>query len=256
MHYRVQGACVCHMGRVRGNNEDNFFFDGQCMDAKNLGLSKPLVMEANCPVRLAVFDGMGGANYGEIAAYTAAKEMQSIKHSPMSWLFPMEKRQNALVCRLNQGVLQASERMPCSGMGTTMAMLDLAAGSCFCCNVGDSRIYCLRDGKFRQLSTDHVSLSPGKNGGKPGLTQCLGLDPGLAQLSPTHGKGRLCRGDMFLLCTDGLTDMLDDGQIREILISERLVQCAASELLRAALEKGGRDNITAIVCKIDAEGGE
>ena len=128
-----------------------------------------------------------------------------------------------------------------------MAVLYFASGYAYSCNIGDSRTYRLRDGVFQQLSVDHIEKRPA---GKAPLTQYLGIDPMEMQIEPYIAKGRVERDDVYLLCSDGLTDMLTNFTIANILLNNPSPEKSVESLIRAALEQGGRDNITAIVCKI------
>ena len=109
----------------------------------------------------------------------------------------------------------------------------------------------MRQGEFLQLSEDHIEHFPGWERRKAPLTQHLGIDPEDMLIEPYIAKGDLRKGDVYLLCSDGLTDMLTNVEISCIMDSAASVDECASRLVDAALEKGGRDNVTVIVCKID-----
>lgn len=247
----VEAACGSHRGRIRRNNEDNFYFDGRILEAETDA-------EAICTVRkrlrpgewFAVFDGMGGENFGEVASYAAARAMAGAKRTWKERLRPFEEHVPSLAMALNRAVLDAKAEMMTNRMGTTLVSLSFHGGNAYVCNVGDSRAYCLRDGVLQQLSRDHVESRSRRSGGKPPLTQHLGIDPEEMLIEP-HIAKQACRpGDSYLLCSDGLTDMLDDGQIRAIMQRSETAQACADDLIAAALEHGGRDNITVIICKV------
>ena len=113
---------------------------------------------------------------------------------------------------------------------------------------GDSRAYRLREGEFLQLSKNHVDLREGEKKGP--LTQHLGIRPDDYLIEPYIAKGELRHGDQYLLCSDGLTDMLTNVEIDGIMSDTITATECAQRLVDAALEKGGRDNVTAIVCRI------
>lgn len=252
MKFTVEAACGCHIGKVRRNNEDNFFFDKKCLEATNEGLKNPAYLEE--PIKrglsYAIFDGMGGENYGEIASFTAARKMQQIERSLSDFLVPERKYLTKLVMQLNDAVLQSKKEMCTERMGTTMVSLFFSGKYVYVCNIGDSRAYRLRDGEFLQISEDHIEHRPGREHKKAPLTQHLGIDPEDMLIEPYIAKGELRKGDMYLLCSDGLTDMLSNLEISCLMHNSISVDECAAQLIQAALEKGGRDNITVIICRI------
>ncbi len=252
MGYTLEAACGCNIGKKRANNEDNFFFNGICLEEENKGTHGMLYMEQ--PIRqgvwVSVFDGMGGENYGEQAAFTAARRMQEYVRTPREFYISEGKYLKRMAASLNLAVVQKKDELVTSRMGTTMAALYFTYRSVCCVNVGDSRVYRLRNRVLSQLSEDHVSKRPIPEGRKAPLTQHLGMDPQEVQLSPFIAKEELQPGDRYLICSDGLTDMVSNVEIMDILLSQPDVQPAANALIDAALEQGGRDNITVIVCNI------
>lgn len=251
MRFLLDAACGCNMGKVRKNNEDNFFFDDKCLEMENQGLrnTAEYVDFLKSGVCFAVFDGMGGESFGEVASFTAARKMQNLTRSLSDYFVSEKKYLTKLVQQLNNAVVEAKKELCTNRCGSTMVGLYFSSGYVYSCNVGDSRAYRLRDGEFFQLSVDHVEKRAERK--KAPLTQHLGIDPEDMQLEPYIAKGKICKGDKYLLCSDGLTDMLTNFEIAEIMIScEDPVNCV-EQLIKAALENGGKDNITAIVCKID-----
>lgn len=252
MRRMIEAACGCHIGKIRKNNEDNFFFAGKYLDSDNVGLEAPLPY--NGPLKrgfsLAVFDGMGGENFGEIASFTAAREMWRMKRTIKELLVPDEKYLNGQLFRLNDAVVLAKKDLCTDRMGTTMVGLYFSMGYAYVSNIGDSRAYRLRDNILLQLSQDHVLKRPGREGKKAPLTQHLGIDPEDMLIEPYIIQDKLQPRDMYLLCSDGLTDMLTDFEISDIMQnSENTVACV-NKLIEVALLHGGRDNITAVVCKV------
>lgn len=252
MGFVIEAACGCHMGKIRKNNEDNFFFDGKCLEMENNGLKNPAYIET--PVKrglcYAVFDGMGGENFGEVASYAAARQLQQTERTLGDFLIPERKYLNRLSLSLNEAVLRAKREQRTDRMGTTMVALYFSGRYVYVCNIGDSRAYRLREGEFLQLSEDHVERRPGREHRKAPLTQHLGIDPEDMLIEPYIAKGELKKGDMYLLCSDGLTDMLSNLEISCLMHESTRVDECAGQLIQAALEKGGRDNITVIVCRI------
>ena len=138
--------------------------------------------------------------------------------------------------------------------GTTAAILCLHGMEAEVVNLGDSRIFLFRDGKLRQLSVDHTDQAllraQGITGRKPRLTQHLGIEPEELVIQPHRGRMEARAGDRFLLCTDGLTDMVEEEEIQQILGALLPMDRTVEELIARALEGGCRDNITVICCEV------
>lgn len=246
---RMDAACGCHTGKIRKTNEDNFCFNGKCLDAQHDGLAQILRADGipAWGAAFAVFDGMGGEYHGELASRAAAETMAKRRRSWLERLHPL--RMIHSMCRtLNAAVLAVQKEQLTQRLGTTMTALYVGLGHVYVCNIGDSRAYRLHDGKLEMLSVDHTGA---KTGGRKGaLIQYLGIDPEELLLEPHLAKAEKRAGDRYLLCSDGLTDMLPDARIREIMQKQGDCAACVSELVEAALEQGGHDNITAIICQI------
>lgn len=252
MRWTIQAACGCNTGKVRKNNEDNFFFDSKCLEMYNNGLESNFYFEK--PLRsglcISVFDGMGGENFGEVASFSAAHQMQIHKKKFTDFFIPANKYLTQLTNRLNKAVVKAQMEMCTDRMGTTMVSLYYANNRIYIYNVGDSRAYHLRKGVLSQKSVDHVEKRPGKEIKKAPLTQYLGFGTDEFLLEPHITEVEPKKDDIYLLCSDGLTDMLTDKEIADILLENNEVSVCAKKLMQSALDHGGRDNITVIVCKI------
>ncbi|MBR6321786.1 MAG: serine/threonine-protein phosphatase [Lachnospiraceae bacterium] len=252
MAFILEAACLCLTGKVRKTNEDNFFFDGRCLQENNEGLKHPVVMEQKLrqEVCMAVFDGMGGMNYGEAASFAAAWCLQDSVRKLKDFFIPERKFLIDRCMEMNDAVLKKKEEFCTDYMGTTIAALYFTSGNVYVCNVGDSRAYRLREGEFMQISKDHVETQRPGSAGKPSLTQHLGISPDEFLIEPYIAKGELQHGDCYLLCSDGLTDMLTNIEIDGIMTQSGTAEECAERLADAALTKGGKDNITVIVCRI------
>lgn len=246
---RMSAACGCDRGKVRSGNQDNFYFRGRYLEEENNGLDAPLAFSGwqRSGMMLAVFDGMGGENHGETAAFTAARTMDTVRRP---WNMDVQEFLRGCADTLNDAVVQAQLQLHTRRMGTTVAALWLGAQHMYIWNVGDSRCYLLRDGTLKQCSVDHVGtlLRPGER--KAPLTQYLGLDPEELSIIPSISREALRRGDRYLLCSDGVTDMLSQEQIKKILSGGGSCTDCVNALIAGAMEQGGKDNITAIVCEI------
>lgn len=251
MGWNLEAACSCNRGKCRSNNEDNFYFDGKCLEEIHDSLPNPAFWEG--PVRnglcMAVFDGMGGASFGESASFAAARQLQQTQRKMADFFLPERAYLSRLVQEMNLAVVSEAREKQASDMGTTLVALYFSGRRVYVCNVGDSRAYRLRSGEFLQISLDHVSQRPA-GAGKAPLSQCLGIDPEEMSIEPYIAKGEVKRQDVYLLCSDGLTDMLSNFEIADILLNNPNPEEAVRELEDAALERGGRDNITCIVCRV------
>ncbi len=252
MKFTIEAACGCSRGRIRSSNEDNFYFDDRCLESENNGLRNPALYEETIKngLCMAVFDGMGGENFGEVASFTAARTMQQLQRTLADYIVSEKKYLTRLVDRLNDAVVAAARDLCTSKMGSTVVSLYFSGRYVYACNLGDSRAYRLRGGEFLQISQDHVDPRPRKEGRKAPLTQYLGVDPEEMRLEPHIAKGELRSGDQYLLCSDGLTDMLTNFEITDIMLSSADAESCVRSLIAAALDHGGRDNVTVIVCRI------
>lgn len=253
MRFSIDAACGCNIGKIRRNNEDNFYFDDKCLEFENQGLRNvasfsDALKNGLC---LAVFDGMGGENFGEVASFTAARQMQTITRSLSDYFVSERKYLLKLTTQLNNAIVEAKKELCTDRCGSTMVALYFSSGFVYTCNIGDSRAYRLRDGEFLQLSVDHVEKRPEGERKKAPLTQHLGIDPEDMQIEPYVAKGKICKGDTYLLCSDGLTDMLTNFEISDIMLNYEEPADCVQKLIQSALEHGGRDNITVIVIRID-----
>jgi PPM family protein phosphatase len=216
-------------GRRRRRNEDSYVID---------------------PPLFAVADGMGGAQAGEVASKLAAGAVKERGADVES-----------LVQEANRRVHQRSLEDPnTTGMGTTLTVAEVADGVVSIGHVGDSRAYLVRDGKLEQLTEDHSLVGELLRTGKLSaeeaethpqrsmITRALGTDPNvdvdIFSVDPRDG-------DLFLLCSDGLTSMVDDREILRLVGEKRAdLDGLVKALIKAANKGGGEDNITVIAFEI------
>ena len=251
MDYVIEAACGCDRGRVRKNNEDNFFFNGRCLEAENNGLRNPVTMRtADREVFFAVFDGMGGEEYGEYAAFSAANSVRESVSKLENYYVREKDFLTDIVLRANNKVVEKAHELQTSHMGSTIAALFFSQGNVYACNVGDSRVYRLRQGVFQQLSEDHIDHRENGHKTKGSLTQYLGVNPEEFIVEPYIAKGELRRGDRYLICSDGISDMITNLEIAGLIMNSDDPSECVTMLIDAALEKGGKDNATAILCFI------
>ena len=215
------------------------------------------------PPLFAIADGMGGAQAGELASSLAAGAVRDDEAVSGSG----ERRVAELIQEANRRVYQrSSQDASASGMGTTMTVALVEDGAVVFGHVGDSRAYLIRDGRLEQLTEDHSlvaelvrsgKLSPEEAETHPQrsvITRALGTDPDVDVDTfsiPTHP------GDLFMLCSDGLTSMVEDEAILEGVEKNRGdLQTAVKTLIRAANKGGGEDNITVVFFEIGEDPGE
>jgi serine/threonine protein phosphatase PrpC len=235
-----QTAAVTDPGRRRRHNEDAYV----CQ-----------------PPLFAVADGIGGAQAGELASSLAAA---AVRDDSSDGRGDGRRRVDELIQEANRRVYQRqSEDASLSGMGTTMTVALVEDGRVWIGHVGDSRAYLVRDGKLEQLTEDHSlvaelvrsgRLSPEEAESHPQrsvVTRALGTDPNVdVDTFSVEAKP----GDLFMLCSDGLTSMVSDDAILDEIRDHRSdVRAAAKALVRAANKGGGEDNITVVFFEIQAD---
>jgi protein phosphatase len=241
--FRWTSATRSDVGRVRDGNEDSVF------TSPGAGV-------------FVVADGMGGHAAGEVASAIASQTIGDSAcrecGSPESL---SEQMVHAFLEAGREISRQAEEDPSRSGMGTTATVLRLRRDGIFLiAHIGDSRAYLSRGGDFRRVTRDHSwvqeqvdrgLLAPEKAAGHPQsniITRALGTDP-----SPTPDlyPGKLHEGDLFLLATDGLTDMVREDEIATILRGNGSLEETADELVAAANRAGGVDNVTVLLVRVE-----
>ena len=256
MSFVIDAACSCNIGKVRSNNEDNFLFDGRCMPRENCGLRHPVTVQHRLrrDFCVAVFDGMGGESYGEYASFAAAQMVKETLCELTQYVISEKQLLEKMITNANRKVLEEAQHLGADRMGTTAVIAFFSKKQVYIANIGDSRAYRYRKGEFLQLSKDHTDAAllkeRGITGRRPRLTQYLGIDEQELLLEPWISKGKVEKGDIYLLCSDGVTDMLSNFEMADILHRENNAEQCAEQIINAAIENGGRDNITAIVCRI------
>lgn len=255
MYKHIQAACVSHLGNVRNNNEDNYYFDGSYLPSENNG-SQGIVSSrflqsvgSNKGLFYAVFDGMGGGDYGEIASFKCAEETRLFFSDDKNINnYDITPTLQTLCSVLNGSVYREKTNLGVYQMGSTIVSVYLFAGRAWVCNVGDSRCFIYREKtkELKLLSVDHVEES--MQSSKPMLTQYIGIDPEEMRIEPSVFCFEPERSDKVLLCSDGLTDMVSEDDIRKVL-QLNSPQDSVTDLLGKALSAGGKDNITMIVIK-------
>lgn len=250
---------ICHIGKVRDKNQDNYYCNGVIPDTENSNFRYGGSLGASSPLLFGVFDGMGGHLHGERASLYAVQTCEALfsKYkggNPFGVMNEICLTANTLICEEMENVVKGR-------MGSTASMLLFEQGTMFICNLGDSPVFLIRGGKISQISYEHTERRNyeqifGENYDKKKkfrLTQHLGIFPNEMELSPYNNSMPVISGDRFLICSDGLTDMVSQGEIESIVSTEKTVEKAAERLLKAALDNGGRDNTTIILGEISGD---
>lgn len=252
---KIRTSYVCHPGKKRTCNQDNLYYQGIVL-RKNHGSKRQMFSQKWDTGRLlcfGVFDGMGGEQHGERASYLAAgitkeaMDRYTGKKLPSDLLYEICKKANTEVYR--KTVELGAERI-----GTTAAMVMFRYDTIWCCNIGDSKIFRLRENQLEQLSMDHVAAFSDRPDKKPGLTAHLGMGPSEIFPNPYMISEKVIAGDIYLICSDGVTDMVAEKEIQTILEGGK-VQKASRKLIKTVLKHGGFDNATMVLIKVIEEGG-
>ena len=224
------------------------------------------------PLGLAILaDGMGGYNAGEVASGMVTSLLGGVLEQ--TWA---ERRdagaqvaQNAAmagIAHVNNLVYTAAQsQAQYAGMGTTLVLVLFHGAALTVAHVGDSRLYRLRRGRLSQLTRDHSLLQEQLDRGiikaedarhaqnRNLVTRALGVDP---DVEPDVASHEVRRGDIYLLCSDGLNDMIEDAEIEDILHERgRDLALAATELVQRANDSGGRDNVSVILVRVGGTSG-
>lgn len=253
----IRACGVSDVGRVRKSNEDRFISD---LDLR----------------LFAVADGMGGHKAGEVAAQLAIDAIcgfvsRSENDNDVTWPYGIDdslsfdgNRLRTAICLANRRVFRAAESTDdYGGMGTTIVGLILSGAQAAIGSVGDSRVYRLSAGRLLQVTTDDSwaatilaqdpTLKPEDIAQHPMrnvLTNVLG---GRSTVEVHVSEHTLRDGDMLLLCSDGLHNVMDLDIVQGILEKAPDVNGAAKTLVETALERGSRDNVTALVVRYEAD---
>ena len=236
------------VGMVRSGNEDNFFAESD--DVRGI---------------FVVADGMGGHAAGEVASEMAVQIVSRYLVPIRSLTEPdVEERLAQALRDANRAIYERMlAEVDKQGMGTTASVLVLADSQFLIGQVGDSRVYLLRDGALRQVTKDHSYVQEQVDAGlltpeqaryhpySNVITRCVGANE---SVDVDLFKGDVLPGDVFLVASDGLTGMVDDRRLQQILLARSSPGRIVDALIAEANGRGGLDNITAIVVQVGAVG--
>ena len=249
--YEIYGI-TCN-GAVRDHNEDGFLVNNSIIHSGEYYTSFP-----ESTLLMAVADGVGGSNAGEVASHLALSRLSQLRF-PVADQFLVEYVQQISQEIHQYGIQNASAK----GLATTLSMLVVDQQQLRILHIGDSRIYRYRDGFLKQLSEDHSLVQalfasgeikreemfdhPQKNV----VLQVLGLNHERANLEIDfqHIRGSFENEDIFILCSDGLSDLVHDDDIENVIQQSASLTGAVTSLVQKANDEGGTDNITVVGIK-------
>jgi PPM family protein phosphatase len=262
-------GALSHRGLVRPKNEDHYVVverhRGRVVLMTNL--PEGLLRTTNdTAYLLAVADGIGGKAFGELASMLALRSGWDQATSAFKWTWivtdseiaSLKERVGLVFQQVHEELLEQARQQPAyAGMGTTLTGAYTVGPEAFIAHVGDSRAYLFHGAILTRLTRDHTKAQEALDAGLSvasrswyhALTNCLGAEG--HQLWVDFHHLRLADGDQLLLCTDGLTDLVSDEEITQVLIRGAPPREAVQALVNLALAHGGHDNITAILAQYE-----
>lgn len=264
MNYTLRVSVATHIGKVRGNHEDNFYLEGLCLnDIFRNDFSATYTTRVSDGMSFAVFDGMGGAAYGEIVSEIAVSILRKYekKLKKADGTRMLDQLVSAYTTEANDAICDMLTQKHCDVGGTTFSMLYFMGDAVKPYYLGDSRIYCYQSDGLTRLTRDHTVANQKvdaaiyteeeakRSPDQHRLTLFIGADRKKIGLNAdSRPPIPLEIGNKFLLCTDGLTNMCSDDEIYELLSQNYFNKAAV--LIQAALQNGGADNVTCIVLEV------
>jgi len=267
---RIDVSALSHRGLHRPDNEDSYFVTRLGRTLETLMTSLPpgdvpsLTEEVNYVMVIA--DGMGGHAAGEIASRMAISALVSLALEIPDWIFKVDdEHANEVQKRMREGIqevgailIERGRQDPAlEGMGTTLTAARSLGRDLLIAHVGDSRAYLFRGGQLHRLTRDHTYAQllvdtgrlPSVDVASPRFRHLLinALGGSSEHVQVDIDLMRLEDKDRLLLCSDGLTDMINDEEITQIMNAAPVAHDACARLVQHALDKGGRDNVTVIV---------
>lgn len=240
----MKAFALTDVGRSRTTNQDYVYLSIDAVGA--------------LPNLLIVADGMGGHKAGEVASENAVMSVvKSVKNSKMKDIVSI--MQEAIACANEELMNLSKSDIKYEGMGTTMVLATIIDESMYVANIGDSRLYLIND-EIHQITRDHsyveemVSIgeldkeSARTHEKKNIITRAIGVVKGT---EADFFEVQLNSGDTILMCSDGLTNMVDDEHIKSIIKNSEEVEDTVHTLIDAANENGGKDNIAVLLAKVE-----
>jgi len=267
----VDIGALSHQGHVRENNEDSYLVMrfGRTLENLLTNLREDCVEQSYLMngYAMLVADGMGGMAAGEVASRLALSKLIELIVDTSDWTLALQRQQDVTTVleRMTQRFLQIDDSLrkeadgdhTLQGMGTTLTVAGALGSDLIIGHVGDSRAYLLRADSFEQLTTDHTLAQalidagvvnrddPASRSMRHVLTAAVGSLG--EQVKPQVQRFTLRIGDQLLLCTDGLTEVVEDAIIAQVLREAKTAQIACQSLVDLALAGGGTDNVTVVL---------
>ena len=253
----IRAAAESNVGNARGNNEDNVYFNGDYITPRTIGRPFAIKTGEYTDVNVfAVFDGMGRNNTGSFASLVAATKLDAVTDR-IAFDTDVTPDDAVLAYMQETNELIRDQRRETGGVRTasTMALLIIEHGNVHVYNVGDSRVYLYRDKQLVKLTRDHVAVEGQKSvaltedGVRHGrITKFLGMNSREGKMEPFRAKPfKVKKGDKFLVCSDGLSDQLDEDEITVCLGKRKDPFGHTNELMALAMSDDSDDNVSAIV---------
>jgi len=267
----VDVGAVSHPGHIRENNEDSYLVMrfGRSLENVMTNVEEDL-LEQNYFMNgygILVADGMGGMAGGEVASRLALSKLVELIVETSDWTLALQRHQDVTTVleRMTQRFLEidhivrneADNDHTLKGMGTTLTVAGALGSDLIIGHVGDSRAYLLHGADLKQLTTDHTLAQalidagvanrddPASRSMRRVLTAAVGSLG--EQVDPQVQRFKLSAGDKLLLCTDGLTEMVEDATIAQVLSDSKSAQTACQDLVDLSLAAGGTDNVTVVL---------
>lgn len=246
---RIVLTAASRIGCVRSNNEDMVLAYDKLL--RSDAYKTEFMTENTDRFIIALADGMGGHNAGEVASEETLSNLQYFIHDLPCGLAPGDMNEmmvewlNSVNKMINSHGLMDTSKLD---MGTTLVGVLYYNERYYWLNCGDSRLYRLRDGQLTQLTVDHsLTKDDGSQRHSNVITNCIGAGCNDSYIDFYEFTNDVHPGDTYLLCSDGLNDMITDLEIQELMVANK----TANQLCEAAIEAGGFDNVSTCVFHID-----
>lgn len=268
---QLKFAAASHQGKVRSRNEDHYAIIRSMRSREIIDSNVSphgLELKKEHAHGMVVTDGIGGASGGDVASELVIRTLFELAGRATSSVLritdldeqQVRERVDAYVSEMQSMLRMYSHLNPAlEGMGTTWTSAHLLGADVIVVHIGDSRAYLFRQSKLEQLTHDQTVGQEMADAGAPEgsakrfrnvLTNSLGTDSEFVEAEINHL--RVQPGDRLLLCTDGLSDMVSNAQISDTLSNVNSSEAAVQQLLDQALDAGGRDNVTLVLCDVAA----
>lgn len=245
---RIVITAASRVGCVRNNNEDMIFAYDKFVRSE--AYQTEFMTENVDRFVIALADGMGGHLAGEVASADTLENLRFFVSDMPKGLSVSEvnKTMEVWLDSIHKIITSKGHADPSmEGMGTTLVAVIYYEGKYFWINCGDSRLYRLRDGKLAQLTTDHsLNTLRGEKRHSNIITNCIGAGCKHTYMDMVEFTDDFRRGDVYMVCSDGLSDMVSDDVIEQMMING----VSANRLCEAAIEKGGFDNVSVCVFSV------